>query len=441
MQFINLSSALLVFFAAGLYLFCGARFRWIFLLFLSLILWCMASWSGLVLAILQTLMGYAMGLWLERRRNVFTFWTFVILQLIPLVIYKLKFAEGWLTPLGLSYYSFQILSYLIEIQWGRLVAERNLARFASYILFFANKTAGPIERPSLLTQMTSIETPNGHDLFKNALYIWLGFFQKFVLADQLNEYVKPVFDAPQNYSGITTTVAVLLSKYQIFCDFSGISLIALGVAGLFGLKITKNFNRPFASSSLREFWTRWHISLQTWIRDYVFFPTLSTPLARFGVFLPLLVTFVVFGLWHGLRWNFVLYGVLQAVLLVIEPTKILMRWRYFAIVFNYIFLICLPSVLFRTATFDQAALVWTNMGLSLSNWSYFTELSSFKLPTLLMFIVLCEVIQWLDARHSLFDLAARLPWLTKMSLSVFLLIILILYSKFDPQTVFIYSEF
>jgi len=450
MFLVSFDSALVIFIAAALFLFCPDRWRWLFLLVLSCGLLLFGAPKAFLIAAVQTVAAYGMGLWLGRGPRTWALWLCVALQMLPLFFFKWQgmykgdpaMAAAWVVPLGLSFYTFQILSYLIEIQWGRVRPERNLARFASYILFFANKVAGPIERPGLLKQMLSIETPQPQELARSALWIWTGLFQKFVLADRLGEYVEPVFNNPLNYSGLTASVAVLLSKYQIFCDFSGISLIALGVGGLFGLKLTRNFERPFAATTLREFWTRWHISLQAWIRDYVFFPLLSTPLARFGVFPLLVITFVLFGLWHDWRWTFVVYGISQAVLLKLEPTRFLKRFGWpVMMVFNYIFLICLPSVLFRAPTLEHAFDVWRSLGFDLKNWKFFLDLGGLSLVTMAGLVIAHEVLQWSEARFDLYSRLARLPWLAKMVLTVVLLVVLVVYSKFDPESVFIYSQF
>jgi|GEM_PF-5031261 len=443
MFFVNFSSALLIFISAAIYIFCSPRWRWLYLLGLSLVLLINAAPYGFLIAAAQTAGAYWMGFWVARTRaKVWTFWVCVIAQLLPLLSFRAIGAGHWLVPLGLSYYTFQLLSYLIEIQWGRLEPEKQLARFASYNLCFANKIAGPIERPDLLRQMVFISTPDGKRLFRSAMWIWLGLFQKFVLADNLAEYVNPVFQYPENYSGLTTTLAVLMSKYQIFCDFSGISLIALGIGGLFGLELGLNFRRPFAATSVRDFWSRWHISLQTWIRDYVYFPLLATPLARFGVLPVLMVTFVLFGLWHDWRWTFVAYGILQALLVKYEPSSYLKKMgRPFLVVFNYCILICLPSVLFRAQTFGEAWNVWRNMGLDVKNWSFFLDLGTTRLATVLALVIAHEILQWAEFKHELFARLARAPWGVKMALAIVLLMTLIVYSKFDPQSVFIYSQF
>jgi D-alanyl-lipoteichoic acid acyltransferase DltB (MBOAT superfamily) len=441
MFFVSLNSALVIFFAAAFYIFCRPRWRWLYLFLLSCGMLLAASPSSFALACAQTAAAYGMGLWLgQKKRPAWALWLCIVAQLTPLLFYKA--AGNWAIPLGLSYYTFQILSYLIEVHWQRIPAERRIGPFASYMLFFANKVAGPIERPALLAQMFSVQTPQGRDLFRSAMWIWLGLFQKFALADNLSDYVQPVMQFPENYSGLTATIAVLLSKYQIFCDFSGISLIALGLGGLFGLKLTPNFARPFASVSLREFWSRWHISLQTWIRDYVFFPLLSTRIARFGILPAMTVSFVVFGLWHDLRWTFVAYGVLQAVLVRFEPGAFARRLgRPAAVLFNYCVLISLPSVLFRARTFSEAFNVWKSIGYDPKNWEFFWDLGTFKLPALAGFIVVNEILQWAQFRFDLFGRMAALPWLVKTAMAVALLAALVLCSKFDPHSVFIYSQF
>jgi D-alanyl-lipoteichoic acid acyltransferase DltB (MBOAT superfamily) len=428
----------------------GRKWRWQFLLALScgLLLW----WGGpqaFAIALAQTALAYLAALWLKPRAAPVRFWLSVLAQLAPLIVFKWQgmsdedpaTAARWAVPLGLSFYTFQILSYLIEVQWGRRSPERNLARLAGYILFFANKIAGPIERPALLDRMRDIPTPDSAGLVRSAAFIWLGLFQKFVLADHLAEYVVPVFKNPDGYSGAPASLVVLLSKYQIFCDFSGISLVAMGLGGLFGLELTRNFNRPFAAGSLREFWTRWHISLQTWIRDYVFYPLLSTPLARWGVGPALAVSFVVFGLWHDFRWTFVVYGLLQAVLIRIDPSHRLAFFRPLAVLFNFVVLVCLPSVLFRADSLTHARDVWLGMGVSMKNWEYFTVLGEMKLYLIGIFMLLNEAWQWAESRYDVYGKIAGLPWVTKMTLAVALMTVLVAFAKLNPESMFIYSRF
>lgn len=450
MSILSLDFALLIFFSAALYLFLPPNRRWIFLLCLSAFILTAINWMAFGIAFVQTAAAYFMGLWLSRSRSVLHFWFCVLGQLSVLLTFKLMGmskvdfsfeAARWLVPLGLSFYTFQILAYLIEVRWGRIPAERNFGKFCTYILLFANKVAGPIERPGLLQALDSIPTPSSETLLKSAFLIWMGLFQKFVIADHLAEFVKPVFAKPEAYSGLPVTISVLLAKYQIFCDFSGISLIAVGLGGLFGLQLTHNFNRPFAATTLREFWTRWHISLQSWIRDYVFFPLLATPIGRRGVFLALVVSFLVFALWHDILWTFAVYGLMQAVLVKLEPLRFLRRWpKVILIVLNYTILICLPSVLFRVDSLSQAFNIWRNIGLSTANMKFFAALGSSALA-LALFVVLNEAWQWLESRKDVYAYLAKQPWVLKMAVSAALLMILVLFSKFDPESVFIYSRF
>lgn len=450
MSLFSLDFALLIFFSSAVYLFIPPTRRWIFLLLLSSFILGAINWIAFGIALTQAALAYFMGRWVAKSRSLIHFWICILVQLSVLLSFKflgmskVDSSGGvgrWLVPLGLSFYTFQILAYLIEVRWGRVQPERNFGKLCVYILLFANKVAGPIERPGLLRTFDSIPTPTAEKLLKSACFIWLGLFQKFVIADHLADYVQPVFARPEAYSGLPTTIAVLLSKYQVFCDFSGISLIAIGLGGLFGLELTRNFDRPFAATTLREFWTRWHISLQSWIRDYVFFPLLSTPIGRKGVFPALVVSFLLFALWHDFLWTFAVYGLLQALLVKLEPFRYLRRVPIFVlIVLNYSLLICFPSVLFRVNTLNQAIDIWRNIGMSTANMKYFAELGSGAMA-LGVFIVLNEVWQWLESRKDIYAYLAKQPWVLKMAICASLLMILVLFSKFDPESVFIYSRF
>ena len=440
--------------AFAVFIFIPRSLRWIYLLALSIVLLAFASLSGLLLMALQTLFAYCIVFALGRIKTpiwrLWLCWASVFIELCPILIFRLWSGpiatRDWLLPLGLSFYTFQLIAYILEVYWERRPIEKNLGRFMLFSFLFANKNVGPIERPTLLDQIKDLPFPSSEVLFRSAFFIWLGLFQKFAIADNIAPYVDPVLAKPQDFAGIPVWCAILLSKYQIFCDFSGGSLVALGLAGVFGLKLTKNFDRPFAALSLREFWRRWHISLQSWIRDYVFFPLLTTRFARFGVFPILLLTFILFGIWHDFRWTFVAYGALQAVLLWLALDRWIMRFfsratAPFILVFNYCVLLCLPSVLFRATSLQQAWDIWRHLGLRLGSWDFFIGMGKTSLPKIGFFILLNELWQWADAKWKLLDLIARRTWVERVGLSLVLLIFLFLTAKLDQNLDFVYRQY
>jgi alginate O-acetyltransferase complex protein AlgI len=224
-----------------------------------------------------------------------------------------------LLPVGISFYTFQTLSYTINVYRGIQKPEQNFFKFALYVSFFPQLVAGPIERPErLLPQFdkkNSIDYERVTDGLK--LMAW-GFFKKLVIADRLGAIVNSVYNDPTNFSGIPLLLATYFFAFQIYCDFSGYSDIAIGAAKVLGYDLMENFRQPYFASSIADFWRRWHISLSTWFRDYVYIPLGGNKLGEVRLFINLLVVFVISGLWHGANWTFVIWGGLNGILMVMS---------------------------------------------------------------------------------------------------------------------------
>lgn len=224
-----------------------------------------------------------------------------------------------LLPVGISFYTFQTLAYVIDVYRGETEAERHFGKYAAFISFFPQLVAGPIERTvNLLPQ---IKRENSFD-YKQASYgmklmAW-GFLKKIVIADTLAVYVDRIYNDVYSYSGMVLVIATLFFTVQIYCDFSGYSYIAVGCAKLFGIELMANFKSPYFSASVKEFWSRWHISLSTWFRDYVYIPMGGNRVSKWRNRLNLIVTFLVSGLWHGANWTYVIWGGIHGVAQVIE---------------------------------------------------------------------------------------------------------------------------
>ncbi|MFH6769243.1 MBOAT family O-acyltransferase [Gaetbulibacter aquiaggeris] len=222
-------------------------------------------------------------------------------------------------PVGISFYTFQTLSYSIDIYKRTLIPTKDFIGFASFVSFFPQLVAGPIERASnLLPQILSTRTYTHKALSSGLkLMIW-GFFLKLVVADRAAIYVNHVYNNIENHDGLSFIAATLFFSFQIYGDFAGYSLIAIGVAKMFGLNLMTNFNRPYFSASIGEFWNRWHISLSTWFKDYVYIPLGGNRLKKSRWLFNLFITFLISGLWHGANWTFVIWGALNGVYLIIE---------------------------------------------------------------------------------------------------------------------------
>jgi D-alanyl-lipoteichoic acid acyltransferase DltB (MBOAT superfamily) len=222
-------------------------------------------------------------------------------------------------PIGLSFHVFQSMSYTIEVYRGRERAERNLGIFALYVMFYPQLVAGPIERPqNLLWQFQARHTFDYDQVVAGLQLMLWGFIKKVVVADRLAPFVNQVYDHPAEYRAISYVAATVLFAVQIYCDFSGYSDIAIGAAQVMGFKLMKNFDRPYFSRSIAEFWKRWHISLSTWFRDYLYISMGGNRVSRPRWYFNLMVTFTVSGLWHGANWTYVIWGGLNGLYLIGE---------------------------------------------------------------------------------------------------------------------------
>jgi alginate O-acetyltransferase complex protein AlgI len=220
-------------------------------------------------------------------------------------------------PIGLSFHTFQAMSYTIEVYRGRQPAERHLGIYSLYVMFYPQLVAGPIERPqNLLHQFYEKHSFDYERVTEGLRQMAWGLFMKVVIADRLARYVNVVYNEPLNFQGLTLVIGTLFFAFQIYCDFAGYSHIAIGSARVMGFRLMRNFDRPYLSRSISEFWSRWHISLSTWFRDYVYIPLGGNRVAKPRWYWNLFFTFLLSGLWHGANWTFVIWGGLNGFYLV-----------------------------------------------------------------------------------------------------------------------------
>ncbi len=222
-----------------------------------------------------------------------------------------------LLPVGISFYTFQTMSYSIDVYRGNIPAEKNLGIFALYVSFFPQLVAGPIERSThLLPQFYEKHTFDYTRVTNGLKRMAWGFFKKLVIADRLAVYVNQVYNSPSDFHGIYILIATYFFAIQIFCDFSGYSDIAIGAAEVMGYRFMENFRRPYLAKSIAEFWQRWHISLSTWFRDYLYIPLGGNRVGKLRWYTNLFLVFLISGLWHGANWTFIIWGALHGFYLV-----------------------------------------------------------------------------------------------------------------------------
>lgn len=299
------------------------------------------DWRFLFLLVFSTLLDYYTGIKMSDAKNEtnkkFWFWLSIFVNLGFLGVFKYYnfFVESFanvisgfglkvnpasldvILPIGISFYTFHGLSYVIDIYKSRIKAEKNFIDYSVFVCFFPLLVAGPIERAThLLPQIQKkriFEYSKAVDGLRQILW---GLFKKIVIADNCAQYANLIFNNSDNYSGSTLLVGALMFTFQIYCDFSGYSDIALGTAKLFGIDLLRNFAFPYFSRDIAEFWRRWHISLSTWFRDYLYIPLGGSKKGTWGKVRNTFVIFLVSGFWHGANWTFIIWGLLNAIFIM-----------------------------------------------------------------------------------------------------------------------------
>lgn len=304
----------------------------------------------------------------------------------------------FLLPVGISFYTFQALGYSIDVYRGTIHHERSFVNYALFVSFFPQLVAGPIERASRFLPQLKENHPFEYKRVSAGLKLMLwGFFQKVVIADNLAVMVDKVFDVPALATGHQAILGILFFTFQIYCDFGGYSNIAIGAAQVLGFDLMKNFARPYFAASVREFWRRWHISLSSWFKDYLYFPLGGSRCSKVRHCLNLMITFLVSGLWHGASWTFVVWGALHGLLCCIEsllskPIRFLsQKWKLHRIRF-------FTKPLRIAATFLLVSFIWV----------------FFRANTITDAGLLCHAVFSLPF-SSLFDSAAWITALEKLS--------------------------
>lgn len=294
-----------------------------------------------------------------------------------------------LLPVGISFYTFQTVGYTIDVYRGTIPPERHFGYFALYVSYFPQLVAGPIERAgNLIPQLHRHVLLNWERIASGFRQASWGMFKKVVVADRLAEVVNPIYDNPQEFSGFAFLLGTFLFAWQLYCDFSGYSDIAIGTARMLGVDLMVNFDQPHGSRSYREIWTRWHISLTTWFRDYLYFPLGGNRVSQPRWALNILVVFVLSGMWHGATWAFAAWGAMNGMFLIVEHFTLPLRERI-AVATGFdrwtrtrhalqvgctFFLWCVTLVFFRSKDLDDALYMVAHVG---EGWSRFGDPMAF----------------------------------------------------------------
>lgn len=340
-------------------------------------------------------------------------------------------------PVGISFYTFQTMSYTIDIYRGKLTPARRFLDFSLFVAFFPQLVAGPIERAKhLLPQIYKAPKPTKED-FQLGLYLILwGYYKKVVVADRLAVIVNQVYNTPQGENGFLVWVATYAFAFQIYCDFSGYTDIARGVARIMGYRLMENFNLPYFAQSVTEFWRRWHISLSTWLKDYVYIPLGGN---RTGCQnRNLMLTMVLGGFWHGASWNFIIWGALQGILLIADkwrkpsPKGKIGAWVAMIVTFH---LVCLGWLAFRANSgahlLQLLKAITQNFSVVPAGWQMLQSLLG-----AIALLVIYQIFQY-KLKDSYFILKTKWP---KITFYLILLLSILFFGQVEHQE-FIYFQF
>jgi alginate O-acetyltransferase complex protein AlgI len=359
-----------------------------------------------------------------------------------------------LLPVGISFYTFQTLSYSIDVYYGRIKPERHLGIFALYVTFFPQLVAGPIERAKRLLPQFRIDHSFDYERIRNGLLLMmLGMFKKVVIADRVADYVNNVFNNPEIYKGLQIWIANLFFYVQLYCDFSGYSDIAIGAAAVMGYKLMLNFRQPYFAQDVQDFWSRWHISLTTWFRDYLFAELRGKNRTKARLYLNILIVFTITGFWHGANWTFIYFGVYHGILIILTmilrpyvvnfKTAIgLYKWPVFNQILNIVLtinLIASTTWVFRSNSISDSLILLKNTFLS---WEGSLNLFTYPadMSISLVFITLLILVEVAQEKKKLGIILIKLPVLIKWTLLILALMAFVFFAKFNAQD-FIYFQF
>ncbi|HEX2921526.1 MAG TPA: MBOAT family O-acyltransferase [Bacteroidales bacterium] len=356
-------------------------------------------------------------------------------------------------PIGLSFHTFQAMSYTIEVYRGNQAAEKHFGIYSLYVMFYPQLVAGPIERPQNLLRQFYEKHEFDYDRVVDGLkqMLW-GFFKKLVIADRLAIYVNAVYNYPEQHNGTTLIVATIFFAFQIYCDFSGYSDIAIGAARVMGFKLMTNFRRPYFSMNISEFWKRWHISLSTWFKDYLYISLGGNRVSVPRWYLNLMLVFLISGLWHGANWTYVIWGGLNGLYLVAavvfqplkkhidrltHPDRFPVIDKVFQILFTFT-LTCFAWIFFRANNVDQALMIAGKM-LKPQGPLFIDELSVMLFSVIgILFLIAAEYRREYITDQASFFYSRN--WVVRNLSYAFLIIIILLAGVFDGGQ-FIYFQF
>ncbi len=477
-----------------LYFICPKRIRYIWLLIASLYFYMYIDPIYIFLIIVPTIITYLGAIFIEDNKekisdNKTVIKLCVIVNLLILGVFKYSnffidtinyileaFKKSGISnvdiflPIGISFYTFQTIGYIVDVYRGDVKAERNILKYSLFVTFFPQLVAGPIERSkSLLKQINSIHKVKALDtnrIMTGVISIAYGYFMKLVIADRASIFVDNIFGEYYLYGTVELCFAAVLFAFQIYADFSGYTLIAIGIAKVIGIDLMQNFDSPYLAVSVKDFWTRWHISLSTWFRDYLYIPLGGNRKGKRRTIVNKMIVFTLSGLWHGANWSFVIWGMLHGFGQVMEDTvgkaidkKILTKhvnkevfsWRLLKIVCTFVF-VTFAWIFFRapgaSVAFDYIRVLFTRVDMwrlfDGSLYSHGLNIVEMNILTLsLLFVFFIDYVRY-SKKKTIDTFVMEQNMYFRFLVPVALLVAVVLFGKygsgFDGKS-FIYFQF
>lgn len=495
MQFTSLNFLLFFLFLTTIYFIIPHKVRWFWLLICSYLFYMSDNPKYVIFIAISTIITYLSGLLIENANKIsdekrstkikkiwviasfssnlgilflFKYYNFFNASLVRgLNIFGISIhmpTFRYLLPLGISFYTLQALSYIIDVYRKDVIAEKNLGKLALFVSFFPQVVAGPIEKSKNMLHQFNEKHVFDYDRVKNGLLLMLwGVFVKIVVADRLAMLVNTVYSNPNNYKGFTVLIATVFFTFQIYLDFMSYSDMARGIAQVLGFKITNNFNQPYLSKSIKEFWSRWHISLTSWFKDYLYFPLGGNRRGKIRTYCNIMIIFLVSGLWHGATFNFIVWGGLHGFyqiagyllkplkLKVIKTFKInteVFSFKFFQVIITFM-LVNFAWIFFKASSFLSAIAIIKN-SFYFNPWTlidgtiFKLGLDSKDFLIAIVGIILVIIVDLMQRKISLRSQLSKQNIMFRWTIYLVAALVVLVFGMYGPgysMQQFIYSQF
>lgn len=432
------------------------KYKYIILLIASYYFYCSSNPKNIIVLLLVTLISYISGLIVDKSSNtknkkrtiaittillvgllLYFKYSYFIIQNINTILSENFSIENIVVPLGISFFTLQAISYPIDVYRKDVQVEKNILKYSLFISFFPQILSGPIGKAKeMLPQFSQKHLFNKKNIFNGIMIIIYGLFKKVVVADLMAIGINNVYGNLSEFKGIPLLITVIMYSLQIYFDFSSYSNIAYGCAKIFGYELNKNFNLPYFASSVKEFWSRWHMSLSTWFRDYLYFPLGGNRCKKYKCYLNILIVFLVSGLWLGAAWTYIVWGGIHAIYQILERMFNLKFNNKILNIIKTFILVTFAWIFFRSNTINDAIYVITNMFnisfAGIKEQILSIGLDKYDLIVLFVSVISILVIEVLQYKKQIYNKFKNLQLIPKLIICIILIFITVIFGSYGP---------